>query len=61
MLDMSSPDDVVLMAAIIIDFVRHIGHAPFLYLAAALVARFCHRHMWVIYLGFAVAAILDPR
>ncbi len=56
-----SPDDAALMASLVIDFMRHIGREPLLYLAAALVARFRHRHMWAIYLGFALAAILGAR
>ncbi len=62
MLDMyPSPDDAALLAALIIGAWRHIGHEPLLYVVAALVVRFWHQHMWVIYLGFAVAAILGAR
>jgi hypothetical protein len=62
MLDMyPSPDDAALIAAFILGALRHIGLAPLPYLAAACVARFWHRHMWAIYLGFAVAAILGMR
>ena len=56
-----SPDDAAAIAAFIIGALRHIGREPLLYLAAALVARFWHRHMWAIYLGFALVATLGAR
>lgn len=54
-----SPDDTVLMAAAIVGLVRQVEPAVWLYLAAALVAAFWHRHMWLIYLGLALAGFLS--
>jgi len=46
---------------IIIALGRHVDHVPLLYFAAALVERFWRRHMWMVYVGLAVAAIMLPR
>ena len=53
-----TPQDAVLMATAIIHLARQIEPAFWLYLAAAAIARFRHRHMWIAYVGFAVAALL---
>lgn len=45
----------------VIALVRHIDHEALLYLAAAVTARFWHRHMWLIYLALALAMVLTPR
>ena len=42
----------------IIALVHHVDHATQLYLAAAVVARFRHNHLWIVYLGMAVDALL---
>lgn len=35
--------------------------AVWVYLGAAIIARFWHRHMWLIYVGLVVATILRPH
>ena len=47
--------------AFAIDFVRHVEPAVWLYLAAAVLARFWHTRMWWVYVAFAVLAILAPH
>jgi hypothetical protein len=45
----------------IIALARHIDHAVLLYLAAAIIARFWHKRIWLIYFGFALAAVLTSH
>ena len=42
----------------IIELARHIDPATLLYLTAAVVVRFWHKHIWLIYLALAVAPML---
>jgi hypothetical protein len=53
-----SPEDAMLVAALIGDLIRQLDPVVPLYALAALVAAFWHRFMWVIYLGLALAALL---
>jgi hypothetical protein len=45
----------------LLDLACKVTPAAWLYLVAAIVARFWHRHMWVIYLGLALDTILVPH
>jgi hypothetical protein len=56
-----SSDDVQQIAALIAALLGHIDPAALPYLAAALVAAFWHRHLWAVYLGLALLALLGWR
>jgi hypothetical protein len=49
---LSSPD-----YSTTVELLRHVSHTAWLYLAAAVVARFWHKYLWVIYLALAIAAL----
>jgi len=43
------------------DFVRHVEPAVWLYLAAAVIAGFWHARIWLVYVAFAVLALVAPH
>ena len=45
----------------VVDFVRYVEPAVWLYLAAAVIAGFWHTRMWLVYVAFAVLALVAPH
>ena len=42
----------------LLDLAHKVAPPVWLYLVAAIIARFWHRHLWILYLGLALATIL---
>lgn len=41
-----------------IELLRQVNHTTWLYLAAAIVARFWHKHIWAVYLAHAIISVI---